>query len=1232
MFGLGRGGKKGGGGGGGGGKGGKTGGDADGGKNGGGGGGGGDGGGAPAWMNSGIDYIGFKYDSPEAAAAAAASAAARRAASREGGGGGGGRKKKRGGGEDEPRVRDPAFGLSSADRMHMAIFGLPGSGKSSILKLLIYQNIVRGEGFMVIDPHGELARDVLSMVPPSRHEEAIYVNPASLYRFGRTVQINPLQCRNPDEKFVVVMSFVGTLFNLYKDSWGPRLETVLRNAANALVDSPEYNTLGHISEMITDETAREDILKDVSSKNVRHFWTEIFAKQYSKDAGSSAYNKIDKILSTPTVAAMFDAQKSSIDMRDVIEEGMMLVVDLSTGASDDIAQFLGSIFLNALYVEAKRRIDVHAEDMEKARSHPFYVYVDEAHMFSNATMSEMLRALRKFGVKVTLATQTANAYEKDFANEITGLCKTLVTGRCDQATAQMLRAVMPVQVEELQRLPNHTFALTTDEHGVSASGILRARPVPFDGRKECEWMAAARTSVEKWGRKLSVEKYMGGGRDDRLPFTPVECLVLHLLHFDPRDWYREELLSRAKTVFPGIMENVVSGAIQRLTRERYARTVKPVPDDGDEREGQMRYVLGDKAHNGYFSEAFGGRRAGGDAHMGVIFAAARMFRRHHCYAMPDLGGTARKASEGGEPDLYVVEPDVLTDRHGQKTYDPVNWSRRSRLAVEVETDARKHMAHTVVNYEKTAGKEGDGGAAKGVDGDGSGGGEGDGGEGEGGRGGTDGMIETYETEGKEEGHKVWFLCFDQDSHDQLLAAIQEKTGQENPPRLEMDVIDGPKVADGRHRLPREPPELLLSGVKARTIDQLIERSAAEAEQSEQASEHYNRADRVAAMNAARASAARAANRSVRKGAGGGGGGAKAKAKAKADSTASASAAFTDDDYYEDEDEDNGGGGGRGKSGDGTAAPAAPASAANPPPGPAPPKTRAGQAAESPYNAATAYPDKPAPANIQRRRIARAGTLNLTPLESDVYDAIARTYGIRANAIPLIRKALGEAADGVSDRDLGGALRELVKKRAIATQYQTDTSRVGSIDGSGERKVNKRVRVYVPISYADEVDAGQDAAAGGEAKAGGATPGDETDDDLQGRMDGIMAAAAPKKDGNPMGSVLRGNDGGGAAAAAGDGDNGDGEAVEDDDDDDNDGHVDEAYAAAAAGDDDDEEAEENDDDDDDRDDISAVERERVNPDLDVKSMGDAVLITMLTDAGSANMHKAIRAELERRRGG
>ena len=528
------------------------------------------------------------------------------------------------------------------------------------------------------------------------------------------------------------------------------------------------------------------------------------------------------------------------------------------------------------------------------------------------------------------------------------------------------------------------------------------------------------------------------------------------------------------------------------------------------------------------------------------------------------------------------------------------------------------MAHTVVNYEKTAGAgagtgEGEG-AEKGEGG--GGGGDGGGGGGCGGGKGTDGMVETYESEGKVEGHKVWFLCFDQDSHDKLLAAIQEKTGQENPPRLEMDVIDGPKVADGRHRLPREPPELLLSGARMRTIDMLIARDAAEAEQSEQASEHYSRANRAAAMNAARKAASKPARGPARKKAAAGGGAAKesgaggsapepqqpqaaatgAPDPSAGDASGGAAAAFTEDDYYDDDDDDGAGRRGAGTGG----APSTP---------------------DGPYHAATTYPDKEAPANIQRRRIAKAGTLSLTPLESDVYDAIARGYGIRASAISYVRKALGEAAHNVSDRDLQTALRELVKKRAIAVQYQTDTARVGSVDGSGERKVNKRVRVYVPVSYADEAeDGGAGQAAAGVDGNGGAEPGDETEADLQGRMDRMMAPAEPKGDGAPMGAVIRDDDSGdGRGHGTGSGD-GSGNAEADNNDDEGD-------AAGAGG-----GVEYDDEDkDEDEDGISTTKRERVDHGMDLASIGSPTLITMLNDAGFADMREAIRAELDRRKG-
>ncbi len=662
-----------------------------------------------------------------------------------------------------------AFGISAEERVHTAIFGLPGCGKSSILKLLIYQNIRNGQGFMVIDPHGELARDVMRMIPESRHQDVIYVNPASLYRFGRTVQINPLEVKSEDERYVVVMGFVNMLQNLYKDSWGPRLETVLRNAANALVETKEHNRLFNISAMITDEGSREAILDDVASKPVRHFWEEIFAKQYAKDAGSSAYNKIDKILSTPTVAAMLDAAESSISIQDIIENRRMLIVDLSTGASDDICQFLGSIFLNMVYVYAKKRIDIHGDSDDEGLD-PFYLYADEAHMFSNTTMSEMLRALRKFNIKMTIATQTCNAYDREFSMEIPGVCKTIITGRCDYNTANLFRANMSMSVEDMQKIPSHSFALASDEGGVRAHGVFRSRPVPLEGDAESagrDWKEVAKKSAARWGRQIMMEKYIPRAGIGKLLFTPVEACIVHLMHFDNRDWYREEIFQAAKTVFPGILERHIAGALDKLTRELYVRIMYPKSDDSDQHDSIKRYVLGERSSKTYLSEAYGGRRAGGEGHNDVLFKIADENRRRHRYCIPDLG-------QGGDeaPDLLIIEPGTVKSREGYMTYDPHRWNEKNRLAVEVETDPGKHMEHSVYNY----------------------------------------------TKNHDRGYDVWFVCFEERHRERLEEAIRQK----HPPfeGCKMDTINAGRVLKGADDLP-ETFEETFTDVAVRKIDEIL---------------------------------------------------------------------------------------------------------------------------------------------------------------------------------------------------------------------------------------------------------------------------------------------------------------------------------------------------------------------------------------------------------------------------
>ena len=634
--------------------------------------------------------------------------------------------------------KDRAYGISSEERVHMAIFGSPGYGKSSILKLLIYQNIKKKNGIMIIDPHGELARDVMSMIPPEMHEDVIYVNPASLYRFGKTIQINPLEAKSDVERPLVVMNFVAALYNLYKDAWGPRLEVVLRNAANALIESEDSNTISSISDLITNEDRRREILEGVASKNVKHFWEEIFAKQYSKDAGSSAYNKIDKILSTPTVAAMFDSPKSSISIDTIINTKKMLIVDLSTGASDDIAEFLGSIFLNMLYVDAKKRLDI--EGRESVDNTPFYVYVDEAHMFSNSTMSEMLRSLRKFNVKMTLATQTANAYEKTFGEEIPGICKTIVTSRCDQHTSRLLRAVMNISPDEMQRLPKHTFAVFSDESGKPANAILRSRPVPLPGTKLYPWTDVAKTSTEKWGREINVENYIPTVRFRNMMFKPIDASIIHMMYFDERDWYREEIMNRVGIIFPKIKEKYIMMSIDKLVRDKYIRVMYPKSDDGDRNDSTKRYVLTERTYNTYLSKSYGGRAAGSEGHMETILGIMFENMNKHRYCIPDRGDKS-----GESTDLLILEPAINTAEDGYTTFDPHRWNENNVLAVEVETEPIKHIKQTVFNYTKNVDK----------------------------------------------GYQVWMVCF----NERGVKAAEEAIRKERPDfkNIRLDIIDYPEL-------------------------------------------------------------------------------------------------------------------------------------------------------------------------------------------------------------------------------------------------------------------------------------------------------------------------------------------------------------------------------------------------------------------------------------------------------
>jgi hypothetical protein len=577
-----------------------------------------------------------------------------------------------------------AVGIPREDQIHTSIFGEVGSGKSTVDTIMINQNINREEGFLVLDPHGSLAQDVLRMVPESKKDRVIYISLDAVRQWGKTVKINPLEVKAGDDRYVVVMNLVNALRNIYRDSWGPQLEALLRNGANALVEI-EGSTLRDLVKIITDDRMRSIFLNKVANRDVRHFWNVLFPQQYQRDAGRSAYNKLDKILSTPQVAAILDTSQSTIDFADVIQSGKWVIIDLSTGGSDDVISFMGTILINMVYVEARKRFS--KTDISPK---PFFMYVDEAHLFAPFALRELLNTMRKANVKVTITAQTINTFPREFAKEISALVRTIVCFKVDTETVNMFKTVMPVPVETLTSMTHGRFAFYSQGQ-TPLSGLLKAFPI-VDRKKD--WMGLAKYSIEKYGESTSLQKYIVPTKtqNDAPQVTPLEAVILLLLYNENRDMTKDEIYDFVSKMFQVDKRDVFEKLDDILVNQlRLVERKNVKAGDGNL---ATRYVLSRLAYNSFFSQAATGRRAGSPLHLATIFMIMRMQQKAFKFCIPDLGDRGEQ-----RPDLLIFEPQLIQDQNKTTSYDPLYWSEKI-IAVEVETDPTKHESQLVENFRK----------------------------------------------------------------------------------------------------------------------------------------------------------------------------------------------------------------------------------------------------------------------------------------------------------------------------------------------------------------------------------------------------------------------------------------------------------------------------------------------------------------------------------------------------
>ena len=351
------------------------------------------------------------------------------------------------------------FGMYRRDRSrHVYIIGQTGSGKSGLLTLFALSDIYHNQGYCIIDPHGDLAMDNLKFIPESRIKDVVYFNPADTQY---PMAFNPLEVYDPARKPNISSEVIGVLKRMFGDSWGPRLEHILRYTLLALLDRPN-TTLLDISRMLTDKEFRKETLAMCTDVTVLQFWKQEFGTWGDKQVTESiapVLNKVGAFTANPIIRNIIGQPKSSFDVRKIMDEGKILVVNLSKGLiGEDNASILGSFLVTKIQLAAMSRSDI--DNIEDRR--PFYLYVDEFQNFATESFSVILSEARKYGLNLTVANQYTSQMTDVVRDAVFGNVGTTISFRVSADDAPILsKQFEPVfEAQDLLNLNNRHFVVS----------------------------------------------------------------------------------------------------------------------------------------------------------------------------------------------------------------------------------------------------------------------------------------------------------------------------------------------------------------------------------------------------------------------------------------------------------------------------------------------------------------------------------------------------------------------------------------------------------------------------------------------------------------------------------------------------------------------------------------------------------------------------------------------------